>query len=210
MFSDASLPEPAVTAEIENPPRFCAVSESDGVFFNAQFTNDRRLRAYTYRQLLQAKARLPAGVVLMVFEGYRPLSAQKKLWDDIMLKMRAAHPALAPDSEELMALCNRFVANPYRQGSGHQSGAAVDVALCDSDGRLLDMGGAVRGFEDTAAFDCPALSETAKANRRVLKEAMASAGFVNYPAEWWHYSFGDRLWAKLTGSPIAIFGQVDL
>ena len=26
---------------------------------------------------------------------------------------------------------------------------------------------------------------------------MTSAGFVNFPAEWWHWSYGDREWANL-------------
>ena len=72
------------------------------------------------------------------------------------------------------------------------------------------MGGQVRGFENTAEFDCPDISKEAEKNRKILNNALSEVGFVNYPSEWWHYSFGDRLWAKLTGSKIAIFGKMDL
>ena len=112
-------------------------------------------------------------------------------------------------SEEFIALCDVFCANPYRQGSGHQSGAAVDVTLCDKTGVEYDMGGVVRGFDESADFDYPVLPEQRK-NRLILREALTKAGFVNYPSEWWHYSFGDRLWARLTGSEIAVFGKLDL
>jgi D-alanyl-D-alanine dipeptidase len=26
---------------------------------------------------------------------------------------------------------------------------------------------------------------------------------VNYPTEWWHWSYGDRYWALMTGAPAA-------
>ena len=120
------------------------------------------------------------------------------------------NPDMDINSEEFIILCDKFVANPYRQGSGHQSGAAIDVSLIDDEGNEYDMGGKVRGFENTAEFDCGDISAEAKKNRAILNNALSKVGFINYPSEWWHYSFGDRLWAKLTGSKIAIFGKLDL
>jgi D-alanyl-D-alanine dipeptidase len=35
---------------------------------------------------------------------------------------------------------------------------------------------------------------------------MTGAGFVNYPYEWWHYSYGDRYWAFVKGTRPAIYG----
>jgi zinc D-Ala-D-Ala dipeptidase len=32
-------------------------------------------------------------------------------------------------------------------------------------------------------------------HRDILASAMTAAGLVNYPAEWWHWSYGDRYWA---------------
>ena len=29
---------------------------------------------------------------------------------------------------------------------------------------------------------------------------------MNYPTEWWHWSFGDRYWALVTDSPTALYG----
>jgi len=29
---------------------------------------------------------------------------------------------------------------------------------------------------------------------------------VNYPTEWWHWSYGDRYWAFVTGAPHALYG----
>ena len=37
---------------------------------------------------------------------------------------------------------------------------------------------------------------------------MTAAGFVNYSEEWWHYSYGDRLWARTFGKT-PIYGLCD-
>jgi hypothetical protein len=39
---------------------------------------------------------------------------------------------------------------------------------------------------------------------------LAAAGLVNYPTEWWHWSFGDRYWAMATGSEAALYGPKEL
>jgi len=39
-------------------------------------------------------------------------------------------------------------------------------------------------------------------------EDLHAAGLVNYPTEWWHWSYGDRYWAMATGAPAAIYGPV--
>ncbi|MDT7587682.1 MAG: zinc D-Ala-D-Ala dipeptidase, partial [Pseudonocardiales bacterium] len=36
--------------------------------------------------------------------------------------------------------------------------------------------------------------------------ALHSVGFVNYPTEWWHWSYGDRYWAIKTTAAAAIYG----
>lgn len=38
---------------------------------------------------------------------------------------------------------------------------------------------------------------------------MTAAGFVNYPSEWWHWSYGDRYWAVCEKQPHALFGPVE-
>ncbi|MFZ9739796.1 MAG: M15 family metallopeptidase, partial [Prochlorotrichaceae cyanobacterium] len=30
-----------------------------------------------------------------------------------------------------------------------------------------------------------------------LRQVMTTAGFANHPKEWWHFSYGDQLWAWL-------------
>lgn len=209
MFSDANLPEPNWIYEIENPPLLTNIDEKDGIFFCDEYTQERRIRYYVYNMLLRARQYLPAGYYFKIYEAYRPLASQKKLWESVVSEQQKKYPHMKSDSEEFIALCDVYCANPYRQGSGHQSGAAIDVTLCNQNGLEYDMGGCVRGFTPMSDFDWP-VDIVARRNRFILKESLQKVGFVNYPSEWWHYSFGDRLWARLTGSSIAIFARLDI
>jgi D-alanyl-D-alanine dipeptidase len=101
--------------------------------------------------------------------------------------------------------------------SPHSTGGAVDLTLrFRATGQPLFMGGL---FDDvtedawTDAFEQKPIGsmsdEEARANRRILYWVMAEAGFANNPTEWWHYSWGDQMWAKLRGEPAALYGACD-
>jgi D-alanyl-D-alanine dipeptidase len=47
--------------------------------------------------------------------------------------------------------------------------------------------------------------ELALMNRRILYSAMTEAGFSVNPNEWWHFGYGDKLSASLTGAPHAVY-----
>jgi len=209
MFDDSQLFEPDYIVEIENPVRLSQVNEKDGIFFNDRYTKDRRMRSYNYELLKKAKAALPLGYNFIVYEGYRSRADQIKVWNQIIEQRKKENPSMDPDSEEFLTLCNLVVANPYRQGSGHQTGAAMDISLVNDSGIEYDMGGIVRGFGEEAPFYSQCISVEARKNRMILKTALESVGFICYPTEWWHYSFGDRLWARMTGSKLAFFAKID-
>jgi zinc D-Ala-D-Ala dipeptidase len=38
---------------------------------------------------------------------------------------------------------------------------------------------------------------------------MEESGFVCYPSEWWHWSYGDKYWAFLTNNESALYSPVD-
>src|SRR6266702_1595652 len=57
-------------------------------------------------------------------------------------------------------------------------------------------------------FDAPLAGTHARANRELLARVLRGAGLVNYPTEWWHWSYGDRYWALMTGAAAAVYGPV--
>ena len=209
MFNDSILKEPNLISEIENTIQLTEISEKDGFFFNQKFTTERRVRTYIYSLLQKAQKNLPENYFFMIYEALRPRKKQIELWNSVVERMKNSHPNLDPNSEEFIMMCDVYAANPYRQGSGHQSGAAIDVTLCNASGIEYEMGSFVRDFSKNASAENTDLSKEAIKNRKILDDALTSVGFVNYPPEWWHYSFGDRLWARLTKSEIAIFGSIE-
>ncbi|WP_353508349.1 M15 family metallopeptidase [Intrasporangium sp.] len=158
-------------------------------------------------RLVAADACLPHGVRLLVVEGLRLLGAQIAIHDAYRRRLATAHPDLSDD--EIAALTSRFVAPP--SVGPHVSGAAVDVTLVGPDGPL-DLGTAIDATPEQSGgacyFDSAAISSEARHNRSVLATVLGEAGLVNYPTEWWHWSFGDRYWAHVTGRPFAIHGPI--
>ena len=106
------------------------------------------------------------GLGLKIFDGYRPLSVQKKMW------------RVFPD--------DRYVANP-KTGSRHNRGAAVDLTLVDSLGHELKMPTEYDSFKEEAHHSFKFKNKTIMRNRWLLKTIMEKYGFKSIKTEWWHY-----------------------
>ncbi|WP_348789967.1 M15 family metallopeptidase [Leifsonia sp. NPDC080035] len=167
------------------------------------------VRAGVAERLLHAATLLPPGVALRVVEGHRPLAGQRAIIERYSAELRALHPHLG--EEELRTLTSRFV-SPV-EVAPHVAGAAVDLTLVDADGHERDLGTAIDATPEQSDgacyFDATGIGEAAAANRALLARTLGAAGFVNYPTEWWHWSYGDRYWALSVGAPAALYGPVD-
>jgi D-alanyl-D-alanine dipeptidase len=168
-----------------------------------------QLRVGVVDRLLAAQELLPPGTRLLIVEGYRPLALQRQYFDRYADELRAAHPDWSEDYLHIQA--SRSLAPP--EVAPHVCGAAVDLTLVDADGVELDMGTAVNASPEESDGACytehPAIHPDARANRRLLGKVMRTAGFVNYPTEWWHWSHGDKYWALAAGASAALYGPLD-
>jgi zinc D-Ala-D-Ala dipeptidase len=164
------------------------------------------VRSAVLDRLQDAAGRLPAGLRLALVEGYRPPAVQRALFEEYAASLRQAHPDWSPDRVHTAA--SRYLSPP--DIAPHAAGSAVDVALVDAAGAHIDVGcplNATPEESDGACYtDSPLVTGDALAARRTLADALAGAGLVNYPTEWWHWSYGDRYWAMVTGAPAALFG----
>jgi D-alanyl-D-alanine dipeptidase len=156
---------------------------------------------------LRADARLPEGVRLLIVECHRPLELQDAYWEDQLGALRERHPDWPED--KLATENAKFVAPPEIVPP-HSTGGAVDVVLVDAGGEELEMGSLLNEKGPRMRTDAQGIPQEAKRNRELLLEAMESAEFVNYPHEWWHFSYGDRYWAYAKGQPAAIYGPATL
>lgn len=107
------------------------------------------------------------GLGLKVFDGYRPLSVQARMWE------------ILPDE--------RYVSDPSKSQGKHTRGTAVDVTLVDRLGNELPMPTPYDDFTEKAHRDSAAWSIEARKNSQKLEAAMAKHGFLPFPYEWWHY-----------------------
>jgi len=171
-------------------------------------------------KLLTVNARLESvGLELYLFDAWRPQDVQRHfhdVWFPAWLKQSMPHlhgPALVEEVEKYWAAPSAGDGSP----SPHATGGAVDLTLrFRSTSQPLFMGGLFDDVTEDAWTDAfehkPVVSmsdEEARANRRLLYWVMAEAGFANNPTEWWHYSWGDQMWAKLTGASAALYGACD-
>jgi D-alanyl-D-alanine dipeptidase len=167
-----------------------------------------RTRLTLAERLATANADLPSGIRLLVVEGLRPRAAQQAIHDAYRDELAAEHPFLT--AHELDLLVSRFVAPPAV--APHVCGAAVDLTLTSHDGPL-DLGTAIDATPEQSGgacyFESPSISPEARRHREILSRALTGVGLVNYPTEWWHWSFGDRYWAHAVGHPFAIHGPVE-
>ena len=123
---------------------------------------------------------------LKIWDGYRPLSVQKKMW------------AKLPDP--------KFVADPKR-GSNHNRGAAVDVTLVDLNGNELEMPTGFDDFSERARINYDKVSRNAKKNRAILQQAMKRYGFKTINSEWWHFNDKDMKKYLVIDVPLEIYDK---
>lgn len=114
------------------------------------------------------------GYSLKVFDGYRPHSVQKIMYD------------ACPDEQK------QYLADPA-VGSNHNRGTAVDVTLVDrKTGQELVMPSEFDDFSPRAHRNYEQMaSAEARWNCRLLESVMEKHGFIGLPHEWWHFDWKD-------------------
>ena len=135
------------------------------------------LRKSTAEALVKAnEAFKQLGYCIKLFDCYRPLSVQKKMWK------------ILPGTH--------YVANPAK-GSKHNRGAAVDLTLVDAQGKELNMGTPFDFFGKEAHHTYTEHSKEVLENRKLLKETLDKYNFKSIYSEWWHYEYRPEMQSKV-------------
>jgi D-alanyl-D-alanine dipeptidase len=181
-------------------------------------TEQLLLRQGVAGKLLQVNARAgEAGLELFLFDAWRPRAVQAFFHDVWMPReLQRRHPSL--QGAALIEEVERYWAAPTTNENSpapHATGGAVDLTLRWKNGEVLWMGSLFDDvtalanrdrFEVLAADNFSFSDQEARANRRLLHWLMVEEGFAGHPDEWWHFSWGDQMWAALTGAPHAHYG----
>lgn len=135
------------------------------------------LRKSTAKALVKAnEAFKQLGYRIKLFDCYRPLSVQKKMWK------------ILPGTH--------YVANPAK-GSKHNRGAAVDLTLVDAQGKELNMGTPFDFFGKEAHHTYTEHTKEVLENRKLLKETLNKYNFKSIYSEWWHYEYRPEMQSKV-------------
>ena len=194
-------------------PRVAAVTVADNgeplVRLEGTLSPSRALvRTGLAERLRAAHLALPAGIGLRVVEGHRTPADQRAVIAAYTAEICTARPGVS--GRELATLTSRFVA-PL-EVAPHVAGAAVDLTLVDACGAELDLGTPIDATPEQSDGRCyfaaAGIGADARAHRDLLARVLGDVGLVNYPTEWWHWSYGDRYWALVTGAPAALYGPV--
>lgn len=127
------------------------------------------LRYSTVLKLMDVQAELrEQGYKLKIWDAFRPLEAQEKLW------------YAKPDPA--------YVSNPWNGTNSHSRGNTVDVTLVDAHNKEVEMPTGFDEFSDYADRDYSDCTDAAATNAEFLQEIMERHGFVGLQTEWWHFT----------------------
>jgi D-alanyl-D-alanine dipeptidase len=180
------------------------------------------LRKAVAEKLARVNGRIAtAGLELFLFDAWRPRAVQAYFHDVWMPReLQRRDPSLS--GAALIEEVERYWAAPSDSAESpapHATAAAVDLTLRWKDGETLWMGSL---FDDVTALanrdrfehlepqNFSFSDQEARANRRLLHWLMSEEGFAGHPDEWWHFSWGDQMWAALTGAASAHYGLASI
>jgi len=177
---------------------------------------DRLLQAQIYLQQTHPQWRIK------IFDAYRPIAVQQFMVNYAFSQVLQAEgltvEQLSPDRQQaLWQQVYQIWAIPStdpKTPPPHSTGAAVDITLVDATGMTVSMGSPIdelsaRSQPDYFANSIAPREQQYHNRRQLLRDVMLKAEFTRHPGEWWHFSFGDQMWAWLSDRPVAQYGGVE-
>ena len=158
---------------------------------------------------------------ILIYDSWRPLEVQEFMFKrailleceksdiDISFENIKSYPSILKKVEKFWA----YPSYDTRCPPPHSTGGALDVCLSDKEGNLVEMGSLVDQMDETSNpyFYANIKNEEAiiwNSRRNLLREIMTKFGFAQHPNEWWHFSYGDQLWAWKNKKANALYGKI--
>lgn len=167
------------------------------------------VRSELSKRLQAAAQALPEHYRLVIRAGHRPIEVQRRILVDCANDYKEDHPG-ATDKEALEH-ARIFVNDPDLTLPPHVCGAAVDVDVLNTKtGKLLDFGSKLNDDTEKSFLYYPDLTDEQKDNRLMLVTAMLETGLASCKPEWWHFSYGDQVWAWFYGHEQSLYSPTDI
>lgn len=167
------------------------------------------VRSELATRLQAASSALDDKYQLVIRAGHRPVEVQRRILIDCADDYKQDNPEVS--DEEALEHAREFVSDPDLTLPPHVCGAAVDVDVLDTiTGKLLDFGSKLNDDTEKSFLYYPNLTDEQKNNRLMLVTVMLDAGLASCMPEWWHFSYGDQIWAWFYGETNSLYSPVDL
>ena len=188
------------------------------------------LRESVVERLISAQNNLSQflpGWRIQIFDAYRPVAVQEFMvnysFKQALQERRLKETEISStQSQKVWQEVYKIWAKPSLDKNTpppHSTGGAVDVTLIDEYGKIINMGSPIDELSDRSLPNYYALDDNSQSGyyherRELLHSVMEKAGFCRNPREWWHFSFGDQMWAWLNNQAnsgknfIACYGRI--
>ena len=167
------------------------------------------VRPKLLKRLVLAAKTLDAPYKLIVRAGHRPIAVQRRLLKECTADYKSDNPGIS--DEQALEHARAFVSDPDITLPPHVCGAAVDVEIFNSyTGKYLDFGSTMNDDNEKSFLYCQNLTDAQKNNRLMLVTSMLNAGLASCKTEWWHFSYGDQLWAWFYGNQNSFYSPTDI
>ncbi len=124
------------------------------------------------------------GYRLLIWDSYRPQKAVDDFVRWINNPDDYGDKTFYPELQKSDLLAGKYI----MEKSGHTRGSTIDLTIIQKNGGFVDMGGTFDLFSEISHPDYQNLTDEQKNNRKILRDAMVSAGFEPLDSEWWHFT----------------------
>ncbi len=144
------------------------------------------LRKKVVQMLNKAQRKLPKGYHLMIKDTFRSKEMVLKMYNKYFKKIREEKPNLT-DKEIDLFIRNKLAMPDDPVPPGHMTGGAVDVVLCDDNGKYINTRDPSSSFLNSPEHQhtfAKKLPPDIKKNRMILYKTLTRVGFSNFFKEY--------------------------
>ena len=146
--------------------------------------------------------------VLIIRSSWRSFEHQEMLWANHFRLIQQEFPSKS--QEEISIEVSNYIAP--RTKSMHSTGGAVDALIFDLKKNCVLDFGTNHGYKIDLNNKCypyhPGISPKAKRNRKILIDLFESEDFVCDLIEYWHFDYGNAVWAIGKSEKFALFDVI--
>ncbi len=146
--------------------------------------------------------------VLIIRSVWRSFKHQQLLWNNFYKLLQKKNPN--KQRKEIKEMVANFIA--LEKKSMHSTGGAVDALIYDLKNECIMDFGTNNGYKINLNKKCypyhPEITPKAKKNRKLLITLFEKEDFVCDLREFWHFDYGNVIWALEKEQKFAIYGII--